>query len=74
MTVGFYIRVMAMAGVLSAAAFAYLYFAPRRTFSRAVNAADWATAEKSIDRVRFLVAANLIPGGARSTAGCCRLR
>jgi uncharacterized membrane protein len=60
--VGLYIRVMAMVGVLSMAAFAYLYFAPWRTFSRAVNAADWATAEKSIDPVRFLVAVNLILG------------
>jgi uncharacterized membrane protein len=64
-----YVRIMAGAGLLTVAVFSYLYLAPWRTFSRAVEAANWEVAGKVIGRLRVLVAVSLILGALTVVVG-----
>jgi uncharacterized membrane protein len=61
-SVGSYVRAMAATGLLTTAVYAFIYFAPWRTFGRAVHSADWIAAEKSIGQIRLLITTDLILG------------
>jgi uncharacterized membrane protein len=56
------ISLMMTVGVVMAAIFTYIYFAPWHRFRRSVAAADWPGAELAIKRIRRLVALNLLFG------------
>jgi uncharacterized membrane protein len=56
------ISLMMTVGVLMAAIFAYIYFAPWQGLHRGVAAADWPGADHSIQKIRRLVGLNLLLG------------
>jgi uncharacterized membrane protein YfcA len=56
-------------GIVMAAIFLYVYFAPWRDFRRALAAADAARIQASLREIRWLVAINLILGLATGVIG-----
>lgn len=59
---GPYVDVMMGLGILMMLAFAHLYFAPWRRFSRAVGAADFSAAAGELAQIRRIVTFNLVLG------------
>jgi uncharacterized membrane protein len=64
-----YVRLMMTLGVVMAAIFFYVYFAPWRDFRRALANADAIRAQKSLAEIRLLVAVNLILGLVTAVVG-----
>jgi uncharacterized membrane protein len=64
-----YARLMMTLGIVMAAIFVYVYFAPWREFRRALSDADATRAQKSLGEIRLLVAINLILGLATAVIG-----
>jgi uncharacterized membrane protein len=64
-----YVRLMMTLGILMAAIFFYVYFAPWRDYRRALLDADATRAQKSLSEIRLLVAVNLILGLATAVIG-----
>jgi uncharacterized membrane protein len=60
--VGLHVHVMQAIGIVMMLAYAHLYFAPWRRFRRAVDAADFPAAAKSLDQIRQIVTINLVLG------------
>ena len=59
---GLHIHVMQVTGILMMALFLHLFFAPWRRFSRAVETGAFQDAAASLDRIRRIVAINLVLG------------
>ena len=59
---GTYVHTMMALGILMAAIYVYLYFAPWQRFRRAVATADWKGAAANLGHIRRLVAINLTLG------------
>jgi uncharacterized membrane protein len=57
-----HVRVMMGLGVLALPIYTYWYFAPWRSFRRAVLDSDWMASERDLKRVRFLIAVLLALG------------
>jgi uncharacterized membrane protein len=64
-----YARLMMTLGIVMAAIFLYVYFAPWRDFRRALSDADATRAQKSLGEIRLLVAVNLMLGLATAVIG-----
>ena len=64
-----YVRLMMTLGILMAALFLYVYFAPWRDFRRALADANATRAQASLREIRWLVAINLILGLATAVIG-----
>ena len=59
---GLHIHVMQVTGILMMALFLHLFFATWRRFSRAVETGAFQDAAASLDRIRRIVAINLVLG------------
>ena len=59
---GLHIHVMQVTGILMMALFLHLFFAKWRRFSRAVETGAFQDAAASLDRIRRIVAINLVLG------------
>ena len=59
---GLHIHVMQVTGLLMMLLFLHLFFAPWRRFSRAVETGAFQDAAASLDRIRRIVAINLVLG------------
>ena len=59
---GLHIHVMQVTGILMMALFLHIFFAPWRRFSRAVETGAFQDAAASLDRIRRIVAINLVLG------------
>ena len=59
---GLHIHVMQVTGLLMMVLFLHLFFAPWRRFSRAVETGAFQDAAASLDRIRRIVAINLVLG------------
>jgi uncharacterized membrane protein len=68
-TVGAYVHVMMVLGILMIMIYTYLYFVPWQRFRRAVSTTDWAAAQKHIKQIRLLVGSNLVLGLATVIIG-----
>jgi len=64
-----HIHVMQATGILMMLLFLYLYFAPWRRFSRAVETGVLQDAAASLDQIRRIVATNLVLGLVTVAAG-----
>ncbi len=64
-----YINTMMAVGIVMVAIFAHVYFAPWQRFRRAVVAADWSAAERSVTQIRLLVMINLLLGLVTAVVG-----
>jgi uncharacterized membrane protein len=64
-----YVRVMMTLGIVMAAIFLYVYFAPWRDFRRALATADTMGAQRSLGEIRLLVAINLVLGLVTAVVG-----
>jgi uncharacterized membrane protein len=67
--VGGWVHAMTALGVVMAAIFATIYFAPWPRFRRAVSVADWPSAEANLRTIRLLVTVNLTFGLLTSAIG-----
>lgn len=59
---GLHIHVMQATGILMMLLFLHLYFAPWRSFARATGAGEWQDAATQLNRIRRIVATNLVLG------------
>lgn len=59
---GMHIHIMHVTGWLMVVLFVYLYMKPYAQFRDAVSADDWPTAAANLDRIRKIVATNLVLG------------
>ena len=66
---GLHIHIMQATGLLMMLLFLHLFFAPWRRFSRAVAAGAWSDAATALDRIRRIVAINLVLGVITVAAG-----
>jgi uncharacterized membrane protein len=66
---GSHIHVMQATGILMMLLFLHLFFAPWRRFSRAVEAGNLESAAASLNRIRRIVAINLVLGLITIAAG-----
>jgi len=57
-----HVYAMMLIGLIMVLIFAHVYFAPFRRLQRSIAAQDWKTAGAALNRIRILVAANLILG------------
>ena len=57
-----YVLAMAAIATLMTLIFAYVYFGPFRALARAVGAQNWPAAGAALNRIRQLVATNLVLG------------
>jgi len=57
-----YVSAMMLLGTVMAAIFCYVYFVPFANLGKAVDAKDWKRAGASLNRIRQLVATNLVLG------------
>ncbi len=60
--VGKHVHVMLLLGYVMFALYAFLYFMPFQRMSRAVGAQDWPAAGAELNRIRQIVATNLVLG------------
>ena len=56
------VRLMTALGLAMIAIYAWVYFAPWRRLRRAVSTTDWVSADRHLQKVRFLVGLNLALG------------
>jgi uncharacterized membrane protein len=59
---GSHVRIMMTVGIIMMLIFAHLYFAPWKRLRGAVQASDWADAERRIGQIRVLITVNLALG------------
>lgn len=60
--IGAYVDVMQGLGIIMMLAFGHLYFAPWKRFRRALDAGDFAGAQRQLDQIRRIVELNLVLG------------
>lgn len=60
--IGLYVNVMQGLGIIMMLIFAHLYFAPWPRFCRALDAGDFAAAQRQLDQIRRIVGLNLVLG------------
>jgi len=60
--VGPHIHIMLSIGLIMILIFTYVFFAPTRRLSRAVSQSNWPEGAKNLNRIRLLIATNLILG------------
>jgi len=66
---GLHVHIMSGLGLVMAAIFAYLWFAPYRHLGRAVDAGDFPAAAPHLAMIRRLIATNLVLGLVTSVLG-----
>jgi uncharacterized membrane protein len=71
--VGWPVHAMMALALLMTAIFAIVYFLPWPRLRRAVSAADWPVAQKSLGQIRVLVGLNLGLGLVTVVIGACGL-
>ncbi|HEY8288002.1 MAG TPA: hypothetical protein VIG49_01950 [Acetobacteraceae bacterium] len=64
-----YVRTMMVSGIVTMAAFAWLYFMPWRLLNKAIRSSDLMTAEKRLGQVRLLVVVTTLLGLATAMIG-----
>lgn len=66
---GTHVHMMQATGIAMVLLFLHLYFAPWRRFRAAAADGDWPQAARHLDRIRRIVAANLVLGIATVAVG-----